>query len=146
MRRSFKREVRDYVIVERYKRKPWKQIESEVREKFGIEPPSIRIMQSWFQAYQTSTDDPTGVKFIATAVEEAANRAKPIAYVKMMAEMPRLWQLHEQYKVPLEDAGWMICLSVLEAQVGRENFDRMVSDYQRLREEFIQQRERKEGT
>jgi hypothetical protein len=138
VRRSFKREVRDYVIVERYKRKPWQQIAVEVRERFGIEPPSIRIMQSWFQAYRTSTDDPTGVKFIATAVEEAANRATPIAYAKMMTEMPHLWQLHEQHKVPLEDAGWMTCLSVLEAQIGRDNFDRIVSDYQKLREGFIQ--------
>lgn len=139
MRRSFKREVRDYVIVERYKRKPWKQIESEVREKFGIEPPSIRIMQSWFQSYRTTSDDPSGVKFIATAVAEAANRARPIAYTKMMEGMPLLWRLYEHYKVPMEDAGWMVCLSVLETQVGRENFDRIVSDYQKLRDEFIQQ-------
>lgn len=138
MRRSFKREIRDYVIVERYKRKPWKQIVTEVEDRFGIEPPSIRIMQSWFQAYQKSADDPTGVKFIATAIEEAANRAKPIAYTKMMEEMPLLWRLYEQYKVPMEDAGWMVCLSVLETQVGRENFDRIVSDYQKLRNEFIQ--------
>jgi len=138
MRRSFKREVRDYVVVERYKRKPWKQIESEVREKFGIHPPSIRIMQSWFQSYRMTSDDPTGVKFIATAVEEAANRARPIAYAKMMAKMPHLLELHKRHDVPLEDAGWMSCLSVLEDQVGRENFDRIVSDYQRLRDRFGQ--------
>lgn len=137
MRRSFEREVRDYVIVERYKQKRWKQIVDEVREKFDIDPPSIRIMQSWFKAYQTSSDDPNGVKFIATMVEEAANRATPIAYAKMMAEMPHLLQLHEMHKVPFEDAGWMVCLLALEDRVGRERFDDIVSRYKRLRDKLI---------
>ena len=139
MRRSYSREVRDYVVVERYKRKPWKQIVAEVGEKFDMKPPSVRIMQNWFQAYQSTTDDPTGVKFIATVVEDAANRARPIAYARMMAEMPRLLELNEQYNVPLDDAGWMICLSVLEGQVGREKFDRILRDYRKLRDKFGQQ-------
>lgn len=138
MRRSFNREVRDYVVVERYKGKPWQQIVTEVGEKFNIKPPSIRIMQTWFQAYQSSTDDPTGVKFVATAVEEAANRARPLAYARMMAEMPHLLEIQRRYQIPFEDAGWMICLSLLEEQVGREGFDHIVLKYQEIRDKFGQ--------
>ena len=141
MRRSYSSEVRGYVVVERYKGKPWKQIAAEVAEKFTMKPPSIRIMQNWFQAYQASTDDPTGVKFVATAVEEATSRAVPIVYAKMMAEMPRLLDLHEQHKVPVDDAGWMICLRVMEEQVGREAFDRIVSEYQKVRDKFFPTRQ-----
>lgn len=135
MRRSFKREVRDYVIVERYKRKPWKQIVIEVKEKFGIEPPSIRIMQSWFHAYRTTTDDPTGVKFIATAIEDAANRAKPVAYARMMTEVMPLWrQLQDQSNLTVEDAGWIALWSFFEAQLGREKFDHTLAIYHELRD------------
>jgi len=134
MRRTFKREVRDYVIVERYKGKPWKQIVEEVGGKFNIAPPSIRIMQSWFQAYQSSAEDPTGVKFIVTAVEEAANRAQPLAYARMMTEIPNIFKLHEQFSIPMEDAGWIICLSVIEKQVGREKFDDIIYKYKEIRD------------
>ena len=77
MRRSFKREVRDYVIVERYKKKPWKEIVAGVRDKFGIEPPSIRIMQSWFHDYQGAMADPTGVKYVSQVIQDAAGRPLP---------------------------------------------------------------------
>jgi len=137
MRRTFQREVRDYVIVERYKGKPWKQIVAGVRERFNIEPPSIRIMQSWFQSYQSSSEDPTGVKMIATAVEDSANRAQPLAYAKMMAEMPQIFKIHEEYEIPLEDAGWIVCLSVVEDQVGRKRFDKILTQYKKIRNELI---------
>jgi hypothetical protein len=138
MRRTFKREVRDYVIVERYKRKPWKQIVSEIEEKFGIEPPTIRVMQGWFRAYRTTTDDPTGAKFIATAIEDAANRAKPLAYVEMMTEVMPLWrQLQKQQELTVEDAGWVALWSFFEAQLGRENFDHTLSLYLKLRDRFM---------
>jgi hypothetical protein len=133
MRRSYSSEVRGYVVVERYKGKPWKQIAAEVGERFAMKPPSIRIMQNWFQAYQASTDDPTGVKFVATAVEEATSRAVPIVYARMMGEIPHLLELHEKYNVPLDVAGWMSCLRVMEEQVGREVFDRIVARYRKLR-------------
>ena len=102
MRRTFEPGIREYVIVERYKGKPWKQIAEEVRSKFDIEPPSIRIMQSWFQTYKSSADDPTGVKHIATVVEEAANRAQPLAYAKMMTEVPHIFRIHEQHNIPIK--------------------------------------------
>ena len=136
MRRTFQREVRDYVIVERYKGKPWKQIVAGVRERFNIEPPSIRIMQSWFQSYQSSAEDPTGVKMIATAVEETASRAQPLAYAKMMTEMPHIFKIHDKYKIPIEDAGWIVCLSVVEDQVGRERFDKILAQYKKIRNEL----------
>jgi hypothetical protein len=139
MRRTFKREVRDYVIVERYKRKPWKQIVSEIGERFGIEPPSIRVMQGWFRAYRTTTDDPTGAKFIATAIEDAANRAKPLAYVEMMTEVMPLWRrLQKQQELTVEDAGWVALWSFFEAQLGRENFDHILSLYLKLRDRVYQ--------
>ena len=138
MRRTFKREIRDYVIVERYKGKPWNQIVTEVNEKFNITPPSIRIMQSWFQAYKSSSEDPTGVKFLAEAVEEAANRAQPLAYAKMMAEIPRLSQIHDKYRIPLDEAGWIVCLLTMEGQIGRNKFDKVVKKYMKIREELDQ--------
>jgi hypothetical protein len=97
-------------------------------------------MQGWFHAYRATTDDPTGVKFIATAIEDAANRAKPLAYARMMTEVMPLWrQLQEQGDLPVEDAGWVALWSFFEAQIGRENFDRILSYYRELRDKFTQQ-------
>jgi len=136
MRRTFPREVRDYVVVERYKGKPWKQIAAAVSERFHIISPSVRTMQGWFQSYESSSEDPTGVKMIATAVKDSANRAQPLAYAKMMAEMPQIFKIHEEYGIPLDDAGWIVCLSVVEGQVGREKFDKILAQYQEIRDKL----------
>jgi len=73
-------------------------------------------------------------------IEDAANLAKPLAQAKMMGDMVPLWgQLQEQHNIPLPDAGWIAFLSFFEAQIGRENFDRIVQDYLQLRDKLNQQ-------
>jgi len=94
-------------------------------------------MQKWFEDYQGTTDDPTGVKYVAKMVEDAADLAKPLAQAKMMAEVVPLWsQLQERHKIPPDDAGWMAVLDFFEAQIGRERFDCIVDDYRKLRDKL----------
>lgn len=140
MRRSFKREVRDYVIVERYKRKPWKEIVAGVRDKFGIEPPSIRIMQSWFHAYQGATADPTGVKYVSQVIQDAADEAKPLAQAQMMSWVFPLWSyIQEHHNMPVFKAGLVAMWHFYASQIGRENLDDSYSAYVDLRDSLPSQ-------
>jgi len=122
----------------RYQRRRWKEIQAAIREKFGVKP-SIRQMQKWFEDYQGTTDDPTGAKYIAKIVEESAELAKPLAQAKMMSEVMPIWgKLREEHKISFSDAGWMAFLSFFEAQIGREDFDRIVKNYLKMRDQLIQ--------
>ncbi|MCK4387792.1 MAG: hypothetical protein KAW00_03375 [Dehalococcoidia bacterium] len=94
-------------------------------------------MQKWFEDYQGTTDDPTGAKYVAKVIEDAANMAKPLAQAKMMADVMPLWlQLQEHYHIPPFDAGWMAFLSFFETQIGHENFNRVVKNYLKLRDKL----------
>jgi hypothetical protein len=137
MRRGYSQDIRAEAITRRYQGREWKEIQTAITQKFGMRP-SIRQMQKWFEDYQGTTDDPTGAKYIAKAIEDAANLAKPLAQAKMMADVTPLWlKLQEEQSLSPFDAGWMAFLSFLEAQIGRENFDRVVKEYLDMRDKLI---------
>ncbi len=136
MRDGYRYEVRAEAITMRYQKKRWKEIQVAISQKFGVMP-SIRQMQKWFEDYQGTTDDPTGAKYIAKIVEEAADFAKPLAQAKMMGEIMPLWaQLREKHGIDFSDAGWMAMLAYWEAQIGRESFDRIVDGYRAHRDKL----------
>jgi len=138
MRRGYSHDIRAEAITKRYQGKEWKDIQDSIVKKFRVKP-SIRQMQKWFEDYRGTTDDPTGVKYIAKVIEDAANTAKPLAQAKMMADVMPLWlKLQEEHKISFSDAGWMAFLSFFESQIGREDFDRIVKNYVKMRDQLIQ--------
>ena len=138
MRRGYNQDIRAEAITQRYQRKEWQDIQDSIVKKFGMKP-SIRQMQKWFENYQGTTDDPTGAKYVAKVIEDAANTAKPLAQAKMMAEVMPLWaNLQNEQNMSSSDAGWMAFLSFFEAQIGRKDFDRIIKKYYELRDKLIQ--------
>ena len=138
MRRGYSQDIRAEAITKRYQGREWKEIQTAICQKFSVKP-SIRQMQKWFEDYQETADDPTGVKYVAKVIEDAANLAKPLAQAKMMADVMPLWsKLHEQQNLPFSDAGWTAFLSFFEAQLGRENFDRIVKNYMQMRDQLLE--------
>jgi hypothetical protein len=136
MRRGYNQDIRAEAITQRYQRKEWKDIQDSIVKKFDLKP-SIRQMQKWFEDYKGTTDDPTGTKFIAKVIEDAANMAKPLAQAKMMVEVMPLWaNLQKEQNLSVVDAGWTAFLSFFESQIGRENFDRIVKQYLKMRDKL----------
>jgi len=139
MRRGYSQDIRAEAITKRYHGREWKEIQTAIAHKFGVKP-SIRQMQKWFEDYQGTTDDPTGVKYVAKVIEDAANLARPLAQAKMMADVMPLWlKLQNEHKLSFSDAGWMAFLSFFETQLGRENFDRIVQNYLGVRDKLAEQ-------
>ena len=136
MRRGYSQDIRAEAITKRYQGNEWKVIQTHIAEKFGVKP-SIRQMQKWFEDYQGTTDDPTGVKYVAKAIEDSANLAKPLAQAKMMSEVFPLWShLREQYNMDVLEAGLVAMWLFYQGQVGRDNLDNSYSRYQELRDKL----------
>ncbi len=139
MRRGYSQDIRAEAITKRYQRKEWKEIQDSIVKKFDVKP-SIRQMQKWFEDYQGTTDDPTGAKYVAKVIEDAANRASPLAQAKMMANViPLSIRLQEEHNMSGFDAGWMAFLAFFETQLGRKDFDRIVKNYLEVRDKLAQQ-------
>ena len=140
MRRGYSHDIRTEAVTKRFQGKEWKDIQTALQEKFGVTP-SIRQMQKWFETYQQSNDDPSGVKYVAGIIESAANEAKPLAQAKMMTDVFPLWSRLQDspYRLSAYEAGLVAMWSVFEAQVGRENLDRAYALYQQLRDELPKQ-------
>ena len=137
MRRGYNQDIRAEAITQRYQHKGWQDIQDSIVKKFGMKP-SIRQMQKWFENYQGTTEDPTGVKYVAKAIEDAANTAKPLAQAKMMADVMPLWlKLQDEHKISSTDAGWIAFLFFFEAEIGHENFDRIFRIYYELRDKLL---------
>jgi hypothetical protein len=136
MRRGYNQDIRAEAITKRYQGREWKEIQTAIIQKFDVKP-SIRQMQKWFEDYQGTTVDPTGVKFVAKVVEDSANLVKPLAQAKMMGEvLPLLSYLQEQYSMDVSEAGLVAMWSFFESQVGRETLDHTYSRYRELRDKL----------
>jgi hypothetical protein len=138
MRRGYSQDIRAEAITRRYQGREWKEIQTAIGEKFGVRP-SIRQMQKWFEDYQGTTDDPTGVRYVAKVVEDSANLVKPLAQAKMMSEVFPLWYHLQQHNLQPFEAGLVAVLCFFESQVGRENLDRTYSLYRELRDKLPEQ-------
>jgi hypothetical protein len=138
MRRGYSQDIRAEAITRRYQGREWKEIQATIRGKFGVRP-SIRQMQKWFEDYRGTTDDPTGVRYVAKVVEDSANLAKPLAQAKMMSEVFPLWYHFQQHNLQPVEAGLVAVLCFFESQVGRENLDHAYSLYRELRDRLPQQ-------
>ncbi len=137
MRRGYNQDIRAEAITQRYQGKGWQEIQDSIVKKFGMKP-SIRQMQKWFEDYQGTTPDPTGARYVAKAIEDAADLAKPLAQAKMMTDVMPLWQkLRDEQGLSPTDAGWIAFWSVFEAEIGRENFDQIIKKYYELRNKLM---------
>lgn len=138
MRRGYSHDIRAEAITRRYQGREWKEIQSAIGQKFGVRP-SIRQMQKWFEDYQGTADDPTGVRFVAKVVEDSANLVKPLVQAKMMNEVFPLCHYLQQHKLSVFEAGLVATWCFFERQFGRENLDHTYSLYQGLRDDLPQQ-------
>ena len=133
MRRGYSQDIRAEAITKRFQGKTWTEVKDDIEGKYGVRP-SMRQMQKWVEDYHGDAD-PTGVRQVVKAIEDAANLAQPLAQARMMGEvMPLWWELMEKHRVPFVDAGWMAFVAFFETQIGRDNFDRVVKGYMELRD------------
>lgn len=121
----FKANVKLYALDERAKKKRWKAIQQSIREKFKVEPPTVRAMQKW----ETKLDR------IALSQElmKEAQRQMPAAKLEVSQRLaqgliPLLLEARDAGE-DMDIAGWKWFLSLIEAQLGSEKFEYIISEY-----------------
>ena len=122
-------QVKLYAIDERRTGRPWKQVQQGIREKFNVEPPSIRAMEKWEKNLDRE-------KLSQLIVEESKKSLPEMekAALQHMAEglLPLLWRAKDAGG-DMEKEAWLWFFSVVERQLGRDRFDRYFEEYKRNR-------------
>ena len=118
-------EVKLFALDSRREGKGWGEIRRAIKEKFLIEPPTIRAMQKWEQGEDREI---LSRAFQDKAKEEAEDIRKKT--VNRMAQdlLPKLLEARDAGD-DVEYAGWRWFFSVIESTLGQEKFRRFMDKY-----------------
>jgi hypothetical protein len=123
--RRFPIEVKVFVIEKRRDGKEWSQIKQGIREKFSMEPPTVRAMQRWDKELDRAA--------LSRALKDKAKKDAQAAKeqtVTMLAQdlLPTLWKAVDAGE-DIEYSGWNWFFRLIETSLGTEKFQRFVNRY-----------------
>lgn len=124
-------EVKLFALEKRRDGSGWGEVRRSIRERFGIEPPTIRAMQRWEKQLATRKD-------LAHALSEDARKKAEVAKMQTLTQvagglLPHLWVAKDAGE-DIESAGWKWFFSIVENVLGSEKFKRFLSEYLAERE------------
>jgi hypothetical protein len=122
-------QVKLYAIEQRRSGESWREVQEAIRKRFGIPPPSIRGMEKWEKEISREQ-----LRRMVSEEDRKGLSPEEVAGLQQMAEtlIPALWQARN-ISEDLELQAWLVFLSIVELQLGADNFDRLLSQYQTRR-------------
>lgn len=130
--RRYELSIQAYVIEQRKQGIPWKDISRQVKDKFGVEPPTHRAMQKWVRrGLDRAQIDKMLMEEARKKLPEAA--AFTQAYFAEVV-LPAMWR-SQAIGADLEQTLWKMFLSAMETAIGGDKFERLVDDYMKRRAE-----------
>ncbi len=122
--------IQSYVIEERKLGKAWKDIEREVKSKFGVEPPTIRAMQGWIKrGLDRAQIDRMLAEEAKAKLPQAADFTQKFVTEVML---PAAWR-SQAIGANLEETLWGVFLGAMETAIGSDKFERFLNEYMRQR-------------
>ena len=129
----FKTEVKLFVLGERAEGKGWKVIRERIRERFKIEPPTVRAMQKWEK----------NLDRVALSAEIMKDIKREMPAMQASAQvhcaqglLPVLWEARDAGE-DLELVGWKFFLRSIEGILGGQRFERVVNEYMSERKKEV---------
>jgi len=123
--KRFSFEVKLFALDNRREGKRWGEIRCTIKEKFLIEPPTIRAMQKWEQG----EDREVLSLALKDKAKKEAEAIKEQAINRIVQDLfPKLLEARDTGE-DVEYAGWRWFFSVMESMLGREKFRRFMARY-----------------
>lgn len=124
--RRYSLEVKLFAIEKRRDNSPWEEVRQAIKEKFGIQPPTIRQMERWEKQLATRED-------LFKALPEEVKKKAEVARTQTLTQvadglLPTLWMARDAGE-DLEYAGWKWFFSIVENILGTEKFKRFLNAY-----------------
>jgi len=123
--KRFSFEVKLFAFDRRHEGKGWGEIRRAIKEKFKIEPPTIRAMQKWEQG----SDREVLIKALKDKATNEAEAMRKQALNRVAQELfPKLLEARDTGE-DVEYAGWSWFFSIMESTLGREKFRNFMDRY-----------------
>ena len=127
---GFSFEVKLFVLNNRREGKGWGEIRRAIKERFNIDPPTVRSMQKW----EKETDRGVLNRALKEKAKKEAETIKGQALTSVAEDLlPRLWKARDAGD-DIEYEGWRWFFSIVENTLGSEKFKRFLRQYQNERE------------
>ena len=126
----FSANVKLFVLDERKQGKGWKVIRQGIRDKFNIQPPTVRSMEKWVKKLDRMALTAELMKDLKGAMPVIETEAQ-VRFAQDL--MPILWNARDAGQ-DMELAGWKWFLHFIDGRLGSQRFERMISEYMRERE------------
>lgn len=122
-------QVKLYAIEQRRSGESWREVQEDIRKRFGIPSPSIRGMEKWEKEISREQ-----LRRMVSEEDRKGLSPEEVAGLQQMAKrlIPALWKARN-ISEDLELQAWLVFLSIVEMQLGADNFDRLLSQYQTRR-------------
>ena len=117
--------VKLFTIENRQRGRGWFEIRQAIKERFKIDPPTIRAMQRWEKEIDREAVDRALAEKAKKELE--ANKGRAIA-VTVQDLIPRLWRARDTGE-DVEYRGWGWFFGIQESILGAEKFWRFVDQY-----------------
>ncbi|RLC61095.1 MAG: hypothetical protein DRI01_09070 [Chloroflexi bacterium] len=118
-------EVKLFALDSRGEGKGWGEIRRAIKERFQIEPPTIRAMQKWEQG----SDREALNKALKDKARKEAEAMKEQTLNRVAQELlPKLWEARDTGE-DVEYAGWSWFFSIMESTMGQEKFRNFMDRY-----------------
>lgn len=118
-------EVKLFALDSRREGKGWGEIRQAIKERFKIEPPTVRAMQLW----ETGSDRDVLSRALEDKANKEAEEIRKQALKKVAQELvPRLLEARDTGE-DIEYAGWSWFFSIVETTLGGDKFRRFMARY-----------------
>lgn len=121
----FKTDVKLFVLNERSEGKGWKIIKERIRQRFNIEPPTVRAMQKWEKRLDRTALNAELMKDIRSEMPTIEAEAQ-LRFAQEL--LPTVWKARDAGQ-DMELAGWKWFLHFIDSRLGSQTFERLVSEY-----------------
>ena len=123
---GFSFDVKLFALNRRSEGKGWGEIRRAIKERFNIDPPTVRSLQKW----EKETDRGVLNRALKEKAKKEAEAIKGQALTSVAEDLlPRLWKARDAGD-DIEYEGWRWFFSILENTLGSEKFKRFLLRYQ----------------
>jgi len=124
-RARYKTEVKLFALNERSQGKGWQIIRQRIRERFNVEPPTVRAMEKWQKSLNPET---ITAELMKDAKAEIPKIGAAVQMEVAQNLLPVLLKAREA-GVDMETAAWKWFFQWIERWLGRERFEQLVKEY-----------------
>ncbi len=122
---GFSFEVKLFALNSRSEGKGWGEIRRAIKERFNIDPPTVRSMQKW----EKETDRRVLNRALKEKAKKETEAIKGQALTTVAEDLlPRLWKARDAGD-DIEYEGWRWFLSIVENTLGSEKFKQFLHKY-----------------